>query len=421
MLNSHYHDDGSSLASLPAELLIIVMKNVPDLPSLMNLILAIPNAKSLYESFYKEIFSAVLDLGMSSQLQQIVHTVMIVRQHTLSTTDLDELFRIRLDGEVQAHEIDFLPDPITTLRDIVHSVNWIEFFIETFLISRLENPGDYSGIPEAQPSSAELHRIRRAFWRLQLYCDLFHKPNDVTPPEQTPWRTQMKGPRTFLCRLCPWEIEELECVYGYMQTQFDTASSIKQESDKVCSLLEIPFLHRILVTPGCTERFQSLAGAVCQPGLFLPYALERFRSDHSTRLKYHSTKNIAKTWSDSHGTNVANAGFDYLVKAHEYGQGRLRWIPWDRFQKWAYCMWDETRLEEWGLLGNPWSWVIIERWVYAQRAAARKELGDGKRRQEREQRMEEARLKRWTRLSTACEYAHWVEVCGGFTTGLSRN
>jgi len=119
---------------------------------------------------------------------------------------------------------------------------------------------------------------------------------------------------------------------------------------------------------------------------------------------------------------VANAGFDYLAKAHMYGQGgpQFRLMSTERFQKWAYCMWDEARLEEWGLLGNPWSRVLIERWVYAQRAAARKELGECKRRKERVQRMEEARLKIWTRLSTPCEYADWVEVCGGLTSDLSR-
>lgn len=247
------------------------MKNVPDLSSLMNMILASPRAKDLFQSFHKEIFSAVLKLEMSTRLQRIIHTVMIVRHHTpLNTTGPDELFRFHLDGDGQAQEIDFLPDPITTLRDTVHSANWIDFFVKSFVNSRIENPGDYSGMPEAPPSSTELHRIRRAFWRLRLYCDLFHGA-DITPHEPGHSRTQMKGPQTFLIRLCPWEIEEPECVYGYLQTQSDTPNPISRGADKVCSLLEIPFLHRVLVTPGCSERFERLTGHICQPRRFLSF------------------------------------------------------------------------------------------------------------------------------------------------------
>jgi hypothetical protein len=107
----------------------------------MNMILASPRAKDLFQSFHKEIFSAVLKLEMSTRLQRIIHTVMIVRHHTpLNTTGPDELFRFHLDGDGQAQEIDFLPDPITTLRDTVHSANWIDFFVKSFVNSRIETP-----------------------------------------------------------------------------------------------------------------------------------------------------------------------------------------------------------------------------------------------------------------------------------------
>jgi hypothetical protein len=102
---------------------------------------------------------------------------------------------------------------------------------------------------------------------------------------------------------------------------------ISRGADKVCSLLEIPFLHRALVTPGCSERFERLTGHICQPRRFLSFALERFRSDDTTRLKHNSAKKIPKCWSDSQGTNVANAGFDYLAKAHV--RSRRPTIPLD--------------------------------------------------------------------------------------------
>lgn len=82
--------------------------------------------------------------------------------------------------------------------------------------SRLEYP--FSKVP---PSSTEVHRIRRAFWRLWLFFELYHHAGQ--PPGRRYVRVdpdsypQGFGPVDFFFSpLALWEHEEMECAYYHL-------------------------------------------------------------------------------------------------------------------------------------------------------------------------------------------------------------
>jgi hypothetical protein len=107
---------------------------------------------------------------------------------------LDEaLYILRLDENIQFFADDFVAAA----------------FAE-FLRARIRPP---RGVPDS-PSATERCRIAGAFYRFELYCNLFRRrgvvddDNDIFPaPVQA---------AIFLNRFAPWENEQLGCVHNYL-------------------------------------------------------------------------------------------------------------------------------------------------------------------------------------------------------------
>jgi len=58
----------------------------------------------------------------------------------------------------------------------------------------------------------DLHRIRRALLRFQLYCELFRQPGDSSDNDDD-WEERISEQEYFWLRYEWWEVEEVKCIY----------------------------------------------------------------------------------------------------------------------------------------------------------------------------------------------------------------
>ena len=73
------------------------------------------------------------------------------------------------------------------------------------------SPTYHLGLRLAPLSSTEIHRIRRAYWRLLLHSDLFHEPNPRYAIRNESWESSHTY--AFISILTVSKLEEIDCVY----------------------------------------------------------------------------------------------------------------------------------------------------------------------------------------------------------------
>ena len=205
-------------------------------------------------------------------------------------------------------------------------------------------------IDPAPPSHTELHRLRRAFWRLLLHSDLFHGPN-------AKYRVIHKGEdsdsgRTlsFPSILKLWELEEMECAYHHLREQTELWADPQSAS-------YLPDLASRLL-----NNFGLFQDVFHQPhGLENPEMAEAKRHITSRWEDYREflwscREQITETrWPDISDANRPNAGWLYFIENYRYlnvRAGNDRTESVSCFLGWGYCIWDRSRLESWWLLDH---------------------------------------------------------------------
>ena len=195
----------------------------------------------------------------------------------------------------------------------------------------------------APPSPTELHRIRRAVWRLLLYSDLFHEPNPKYPIHNRESQSS-DASFAFLETLTAWELEEIECVYYHLREQ------MKLWTDPQSSCYSPKLADRLLNTFGPIRNVYHSHGDPedCDTAeakrhiTYLTGFLREFKS-YETKTE----------WPDTQDANRPNAGWLYLeenYKVLNVLHGNLRIALVGYFLDWGYCIWDRSRLESWGLV-----------------------------------------------------------------------
>ena len=151
----------------PAEIRIEILKGIPDLPSLRNILIAYPPDCDLYQKYHEEIFASVLE-KIPSDIRAIVsqiysHIKRIIIQQPLWDHYLDRTIprEKRLDDPMEI-------DHLAVLFELAERAESIEALSQSFAQKRILIPGSQPKVKNRCCSPAEIHRIRRAFWRFQL-------------------------------------------------------------------------------------------------------------------------------------------------------------------------------------------------------------------------------------------------------------
>jgi hypothetical protein len=205
----------SALESLPAELKVIIFLALPDLISLKSIALT---SRSLYNAvksteryFVRPFLSKELEFDVLPEAAAVIASSRIKsRTKPQMVTCAANHLRCRSTWN---KKFDF------TLADALYMSKLhkkIQYFTKNFFLTAFQDlcweETHNHEVPESHPAPLtrnETARIMRAFYRFEVYCNLFRyeqKQQNYTAEEQQ---------ELFFSWFSPWENEQLACVETY--------------------------------------------------------------------------------------------------------------------------------------------------------------------------------------------------------------
>ena len=349
------------LGRLPNELILDIFLKMPDLVTLHNFLTAYPQARDLYQACYKKILKAVIHQLNSLQIKKLVCTVISLRNlpDLVYIESFEEYLDSRLQGEDPALLIDDIFDPFSALRDIALITKDIECFQKSFIDRRLRQPcnASKSSKKEAPPSQIELHRINRAFWRLQLLCELFRARWSSGFLSASPQDTAFD----YIYQLTHWELEETECAYYHLREQYSLlrtdipTASIRLNRTPITS--QPPIIQRLLLNMG--HRIEAPSPLHLEVDNRTNWRFGKLYTAFKEARAVPWSQYAETEWSDIREANTPNEGWScyfrfsgIISSSFEPSEGFPRCGPVICFHNWGYCVWDKERLRRWGVLGT---------------------------------------------------------------------
>lgn len=203
--------------SLPSELKQNIFSALPDANTLRSLVLT---CSSFYRTFL-DAESLIIESILQAQIgSDLMYDAVIVFEST-NLVPYSKYTVIELLKLYAKQDLTCLPQT-WKLRDALAIGGLhddIEFFSREFASSALSaNP--VTGLDEISSSPLSLleyNRIKRTFYRYELFCNIFRR-RDIQTVQADP-----KKPQSMFFTMCaPWENEQLACVRDYL---FDCLSS----------------------------------------------------------------------------------------------------------------------------------------------------------------------------------------------------
>ncbi|KAK2757965.1 hypothetical protein FQN54_004371 [Arachnomyces sp. PD_36] len=390
MDQDHKPPNRSRFSTLPIEIRQAILCAMPDLltfhlaletfKSLRQAFLA--NHSSICNSFIPSVFPSrvlpdLLALSESTQFNPW-------RKERRRSDDpwneerVADLMR-RHYGQPLPRDIQWTYADIARISGIQEHIN---FFIDDFASTANSARPNGDGNQPQPLTRNERSRIEVAFFRFELYCNLFRQRGVYTSGgRETHERIEEGHWKLFFDFFSPWENEQLACVHDYLADKvvvpFDDVSdhdiywgeeSISCHEDTcldaelyIQSLLSkgLAVLHRLVAASTYEERHKLLgiipssdwdflsSGMIGDPrelsyGQYRPYSM--FGQDEREALQ-------SKTSTQDPDRGPCHAWF----WAHESYNGESGFYNRDHelLRKMGYVMWDDWRLEHWGILEKP--------------------------------------------------------------------
>ncbi|KAE9368333.1 hypothetical protein N431DRAFT_428151 [Stipitochalara longipes BDJ] len=277
---------------LAPEILLAILSQLTDLPSLRNLINTSPVAFRLFEAHGVDIIESVLTSGsMTKQIPEVIRVVALIRSSTLPFLCFGEFYErfVRQSMIQQKTEDSFLPKSLSAntshvvLRSILASAHRIscltpdclkfyldqlrtiepEVLVDEKFTYRQGHSPDYSAIPAWKmrpegrrltigklepPSWIEVQRVERAFWRVQFFYDLKMAAAQslLSWPGDDLGRLQRMEPKDLYNKSSHAEYEEVNTIVDYIQElRAQDATNLQ-----VVELLQLP-LPRLEISKHC--------------------------------------------------------------------------------------------------------------------------------------------------------------------------
>ncbi|KAL8836987.1 MAG: hypothetical protein Q9176_005988 [Flavoplaca citrina] len=343
---------------LPNEIIANILHHMPDLSTLANLVQSHILHKQLFIPRYRRILTCTFEKCLPKQYQRIAATIQSLRYGCFRFTSQDPFQAILayLNDTSGRCMIDVLIDPLAALTDIAHIYTDIEHWTKIFFEICCRKPEiireqeSLTPNTESPASKTELYRIRRAFWRFWLLYHLALAIGDADSiyPHLPPWmnsanpsaRKSKVRLANFQLTLTVWEAEELECVYYFLQDEYErhmTSSNTRTALVKDQS----PPIQRLLLLMG--HKPLAVAPRRLDAGNLLAERFFTFRLWH--------TRQVRTEWSDAPPEAFSvNRGYNFYEKnSPEDWDGFYHEAPSpacsdaDRgpvvcFLRWGYCI-----------------------------------------------------------------------------------
>ena len=210
----------ASLHSLPTELQLMIMNLLPDIISFRNFIHAVPMAAHTFAAYSTEMISNILANCLSRDCQKLLFVLISVQDHMpLSDRDVPfvlgtniiynpKICRFRLSSEPK--------NPIKILDYLCRTIKAVSFFTSLFPELQAYRHADFH---DRHLSVLELQRLQRSLLRFEicsvLACSSPLRDAEFPPSDANPTRGHLLS--AFLGKYTPWEIEELACVYDFLE------------------------------------------------------------------------------------------------------------------------------------------------------------------------------------------------------------
>ncbi|KAI9734662.1 MAG: hypothetical protein M1834_002263 [Cirrosporium novae-zelandiae] len=379
-----------SLDGIPTELKWEVLTQVPDLLSLRSLVHASP---SYHQAYYQKPES-ILFTVLSRDIEPVLCDAFMANQCSkLRCEGMDRSGRIQAKKEFiehykQNHDQPMkLPEKLELqgtvelayLHIIIHDLV-DDFCRSTFEVYTLSYGRDIEYVP---PSPTEKRRIFRAFYRFQIYCNLFsmsgvRSPDtkEFTIPDIQEDFDGADKPWMFFSIFQPWEVEELGCIRDFIYKRYtekfqeveaDVAMMNESDDDGISVWssehfnfssdginvkdykehfmeLGLPFLHQVLTTS--YEKRKVLIADNLWPNHFFisePLTEPPYHSLNVTEIyEAHENKGDILFDGDQQGPNQAWVWY-VGGKVTPYYYDYSGEVP----RCWGYVIWDKSRLENW--------------------------------------------------------------------------
>ncbi|OAQ61137.1 zinc finger domain-containing protein [Pochonia chlamydosporia 170] len=377
---------------LSVELVRMILSDLPDVSSLQAAALSCP-------LFYKAFSGAENTITTQVLLRNIDKSLLPEVLLAFKSSGLH--WRRMRDNRRQAvadfitqnlHQRTVLP-PSWPLRKAIHfeRLNFcVKELTEMFIQATLtRNPINQS---KAAATCQETHRIQRAFYRFEIYRNLFSerpKPYYDTPGEESP---------LFFASFSPWENEQLGCVHDFLVQAVSPAFNDVAEHDVAWGafnvnygdLIDSPYiqhvlslgleeLHRITLASTYEERYRLLNTPSGPPATngFLQDALETANNANEDLF-------LDRLTPEQEALHIKKPFFadpdsgprDVWLWAHKV-ESWANWVYQEnrrQLRQWGYVMWDKSRLETAGVLQEPWydptgtpEWLLQEEEAVRQR------------------------------------------------------
>ena len=145
---------------------------------------------------------------VSSDMEQVIRSFVNARLHRTHEKMRDLM--------TEEHRVRFRHCNGEDHSKVVHEEHWGPGYCLKACPSKPE-----IGTKPVPPLHTELHRIRRAFWRLLVYGDLFYATNPKYPFVRKKEFLSLDGLSEFKETLTVWELKELECAYYHLREQME--------------------------------------------------------------------------------------------------------------------------------------------------------------------------------------------------------
>ena len=199
----------SLLENLTLELLQYIVGLLPDPSSLCSAILA---SSTMYNAFIQ------VEVPVTSQVVRNLIDVDVLPEAAAAwkSSHLAGFTRNLLQNFVddqlrprQAPPLSWTLSEALSLNDLQRHVEHFSLDFASRVSKKLFESSDSNTMPWNFPTPSEHRRIQRAFYRFEIYCNLFRfrKPPAFDINEQ---RT------VFFSRFSPWVNEQLGCVHDYL-------------------------------------------------------------------------------------------------------------------------------------------------------------------------------------------------------------
>ncbi|MCJ1244087.1 hypothetical protein MMC30_001285 [Trapelia coarctata] len=361
------------MEQLPAELRIEVLRSIDDFSTLYSFIRVSKSLYSVFSAAKSSILSSVLERSIPID---ILTDALAVHSSSLLPVHDDKLTKDFVASRWLGNSSPtYPPSQSAGFGCLAHFQHIIDWFTNDICKTFARNEPSL-GVGSFPVSFEERVRISRAFYRIEIYCNLF-KDTRVAD-DMTVYYTTDDQFELFLSHIPPWEVEEVACVHEYLHNKLSVLDEAVREYEKNKNMdwgfwadirkdrLRPNSMKEMVLSHGLELLYKLFSAnppnvSVC--GTFWFRELDEFLGRClllGDILEHEPCPSGFAELFSSGGIKGPSPGWLW-ANANEYTSGFGSRNKRD-IREWGYCLWSKSRLQRSRLIEKPWDTTKYWEW-----------------------------------------------------------